>query len=257
MRLALCAGSFAKDIAAGQASLERIFQVAKDYGFHELEIRDDLLDESVHTVTTVLDWADKYGLTLIYAHQIWPLDQDLSKMKENEPLFREALHTAQALGASILKVGFGNVDSMEEWTEQHSSVIREWLKTADEAQVTVCLENGRQQPELMAAVLQHINHPRLATTMDTGNYAQADEDPVRATQLLAKLTGYVHLKDISHSGKKTWLGDGDISFPEIFQTMQAHHYDGPWCFEFPMSIDRLDEIKQSLEYFNFHKVPVE
>jgi len=253
MKLALCAGSFAADIESGRITIYDLLEVAEKYKFEALEIREDLLQNKQEDLMKIRQLSAVKGLHLIYAWKLWPLNTDLESMKEIAALVKQGIDDTVTIGAELFKIGFGPVGNLEELTEVHIDIVKDFAAYAEKRKVVICLENADKDlggsAETIKELLIKVNSENLKTTYDCGNYAIRGDDPVKALKTLGSLIGYVHLKDVkTRETKPTWLGNGNIDFDGVFGGLKDIAFDGYNCFEFIMCMDRLCEIEESLKF---------
>lgn len=253
MKLALCAGSFVEDIRKKRITLEEVLRLAGEYAFPAVEIREDLLGEKAKELPQIRVLAEKLNIELVYASKIWPLNNDVAKMEEAASNTLVGIEDARLLGADTYKIGFGPIDSLLDLGEKQYSVFNSIVESAEKRKVTVCLENTNRElggrPNLLREFLQRVDSAYIKTCFDSGNFALWGQDPVEAARELTDFIGYVHVKDLKKGeSDTTWLGNGDIDFPRLFESFRTQGYEGYICFEFLMSVDRLEEIRKSLDY---------
>lgn len=95
-------------------------------------------------------------------------------------------------------------------------------------------------PEGVLRIVDAVNSPWLAVTMDTGNFL---EDPYDRLEVIAPRTAYVHAK--------TYYGGGiwytlDLDYPRIARILRKHHYRGYVSLEFEGKEDWRTALPKSL-----------
>lgn len=253
MKLALCSGSFEIDIKKGRTDIFGLWDIAKRLGFKGFEIREDLLSGGHDELERLGRLSAGSGVTLIYALKAWLLNNDLKIMRESAEQVMKGINSASVCGAGIIKLGFGSLENAGLLDSGHMEIIEELAWCAWKHGIVLCLENSDKVtgscPELILNVMEKISNTCFRVTYDCGNFARVGYDPVKALELLSGYTAYVHLKDFTDGNENTtWLGNGSIDFTSIFCFLKDCGYEGYCCFEFPMSLDRLDEIDKSLKY---------
>lgn len=149
---------------------------------------------------------------------------------------RTQLYACSELGTRLLflSVKAGEVPHKDVWQR-----MREIGDLAAAEHVTIVMET---HPDLVSngdvgrATMRAIHHPNVRINFDTANVYYYNEN-ITAVGELNKLIDYVaavHLKD-TNGGYKTWhfpaLGAGIVDFPEIFRTLGARGFAGPYTME--------------------------
>ncbi|WP_296135818.1 sugar phosphate isomerase/epimerase [uncultured Tessaracoccus sp.] len=127
-----------------------------------------------------------------------------------------------------------------------------------------------QDPDEVERVM---DHSTVGLCLDTGHLAAAGADVVQLTKQYADRVGIVHAKDVHEdyvpkllSGELTWsqavkagmfapIGEGDIDFATIVQTLDAAGFDGYYVLEQDIMLDEepaegegpIDNARTSLE----------
>jgi sugar phosphate isomerase/epimerase len=130
--------------------------------------------------------------------------------------------------------------------------IREVADYAGQQGVITTVENHgfyMQAAERVEKLLDAVDHPNFALTMDMGNFLCVNDDPVAAVKRLAKRAVMVHAKDFHVKPKKqapgSWLhtptpiairgaiaGHGNVDIPAQLRALKAARYDGYLSLEF-------------------------
>lgn len=121
--------------------------------------------------------------------------------------------------------------------------IEKLLPKAEECGVLLGLENhwglGRT-PEGVLRIVEAIDSPWLAVTLDTGNFL---EDPYDKLEALAPRAILVQAKTYFGGGKWYTL---DLDYPRIAQMLRKHNYRGYVSLEFEGNEDPATGIPKSL-----------
>jgi sugar phosphate isomerase/epimerase len=95
-------------------------------------------------------------------------------------------------------------------------------------------------PEGVLRIVDAVNSPWLAVTMDTGNFL---EDPYDRLDAIASKAAYVHAK--TYYGGGIWYSL-DLDYPRIGQILKKHNYHGYVSLEFEGKEDWRTAIPKSL-----------
>jgi L-ribulose-5-phosphate 3-epimerase len=173
---------------------------------------------------------------------------------------RMQIHTCAALGAKylFLSVKAGDTPRPDVWDR-----LREIGDRAAQEDVTIVIET---HPDLVTngevgrQTMESIHHPNVGINFDTGNiyYYNRNTDPVTELTKCIEHVRSVHLKE-TNGEYETWhfpaLGKGVVDFPEIFRTLDARHFDGPFTLELEgikgLELDEAGQLKMvedSVEY---------
>jgi sugar phosphate isomerase/epimerase len=173
----------------------------------------------------------RWGLTASSLHGECDLDRvDVAAQVEAQmPAFA-------ALGAKIM---FASVRAGATPRETAYARLKEVGDVAARHAVTVVLEthpdlitNGEVALETMRAV----DHPQVQVNFDTANvyFYNQGIDAVAELRKVVAHVGAVHLKD-TDGGYRSWhfpaLGRGVVDFREIFATLDAAGFEGPYTLE--------------------------
>ena len=122
--------------------------------------------------------------------------------------------------------------------------LQKCLKKAEECGVTMGLENHwwlGLTPEGVMRIVNAVNSPWLAVTMDTGNFL---EEPYDKLEMLAPKTVYVQAK--TYFGGGIWYAL-ELDYPRIGKMLRRHGYRGWVSLEFEGKEDWRTAIPKSLE----------
>lgn len=253
MKLALCSGSFASEVEKGHTDMFSIWKTAVQFGFQGFEVREDLLRDKAKDLQQLHKLARETGIELIYSARLWPVQPDLDTMKGVKRQVLAGMDEAWSIGARYFKLGFGPVSCGEQLGCGHKALLKEMAAHAAEKDIVLCLENSDKpmgsSARLIHDVIGEVASPHAAVAYDCGNFAFAGHDPLEAARILIDDIAYVHLKDYRAGLEApTWLGNGAIPFSGILGILETSGYDGYYCFEFPMSMHRIEEIGKSIRY---------
>jgi sugar phosphate isomerase/epimerase len=159
--------------------------------------------------------------------------------------------------------GFGAVADDGASTDGYLRLVEPALKMASNNGVVIVIENEfdafgwdpagsdiTRRPRSFLALLDAAASDNLKTTFDPANYVCAGVSPQEAFAVLGRHIAYVHVKDVvsrteaegalpgwkSYSDHNRFystcpLGEGEVGWPELFNTLADAAYDGPFCLE--------------------------
>lgn len=157
---------------------------------------------------------------------------------EGASQFRRALDTAAALGIRVVNTGIGGHEGGD---EDEAALLRNVGSIADHAAalgIVVALETHGSllaTGQMGADLIRRIGRDDVRLNYDTANVifyggVRPERDVVAALPFLAS----IHLKD-KRGGKGVWdfpaLGEGEIDFAAILETLRAAGYAGPLSLE--------------------------
>lgn len=129
----------------------------------------------------------------------------------------------------------------EQWGDALYECFSRCTDFADEMGVTLAIDNHgivTNNGDLLIALLNRLNHPRIGSNLDTMNFRWANnsiEDCHRFYSELAPFVKHTHLKDGTGSFKEyrgEALGEGEIDLQHALQSLRAVHYSGVYLAEY-------------------------
>jgi sugar phosphate isomerase/epimerase len=155
--------------------------------------------------------------------------------------FHDRLEFAASMKIKIVNTGVGDLSS-ESKREVFYKNIRKIAITASSLGITVALEpHGNWAPsgKVLTEMIAKIGSESIKINYDTANVifysGLRPEDDIK---FAAKYVAHVHLKD-KLGGKQVWnfpgLGQGDIDFNRIFDTLKQAGYNGPFSVEIELT----------------------
>jgi L-ribulose-5-phosphate 3-epimerase len=107
-------------------------------------------------------------------------------------------------------------------------------------------------PEKEKQIMESLNHEKLKICFDMGNSASEGFDPVKVITILDKNLGSVHIKDRTYGGSSTPLGQGDVNFFKVFESLKQIDFNGPISFQIYRNkdSDNISILKGSLTFIN-------
>ena len=155
--------------------------------------------------------------------KVWSIGSPIGKTKITDPFapqmerFKRLLDIAIGAGASVMRI-FSFYEVNSPW-EKNEALVRlsAMCETAKRSGVRICHENEKgiygDTAENCAEILSAI--PALGSVFDPANFIQCGVDPLKAWELLADRTTYLHIKDALPSGKVVPAGHGVGNLPAI------------------------------------------
>ena len=93
-----------------------------------------------------------------------------------------------------------------------------------------------------------INNPFVKLYHDVGNMKAGGFDNATTLRELGELVAAVHIKDRISGGANVALGEGDVDFEAVRDTLKDIGYDGALILETPSGQDPEAEAKQNLAF---------
>jgi sugar phosphate isomerase/epimerase len=247
--------------------MEKCIELAAEMGFDGVELLHVQMEaEDVPFLNKLKRRAFTLGLDLMgfSTHQTF-VSPDEAKRKENIAHTTKCLEMAYQLGIPTIRVNTGRWGTSKDFNELMANkgieprlegytdddgfkwVIESFEKLIPEAEkrgVVMGLENhwglGRTA-EGVLRVIDAIDSPWLAVTLDTGNFL---EDQYTQFDKLAPQTVLVQAK--TYFGGGTWY-TLDIDYTKIAEILRKHKYQGYLSLEFEGKEDFATAVPKSLE----------
>jgi hexulose-6-phosphate isomerase len=103
--------------------------------------------------------------------------------------------------------------------------LKSTASVAAERNIEIHLETSLP-PELVAFVLQSVNHPLLKVNYDSGNSASLGFDVDKEFAAYGQYIGSVHIKDRLLGGSTVPLGQGSTNFEKLARNLKCLSYNG-------------------------------
>ncbi len=237
----------------GDWELEKKFAVAKDAGFSGFEV--DLTEDgplgmssSADDWKTVREQAASHGLELsgLATGLYWGANAasaDAETRARAAAILKKQIEVAAGLGLDAIlvvpaAVGVDFIPGAEVVPydlalERAEAFIRAALPQAEEAGVTICIENVWNKfllsPVEFRDFIDRIGHNRVAAYFDVGN-ALATGYPEHWISILGKRIHRVHFKDYRRAvGTVDGFCDllsGDVNWPDVIAALKSVGYKG-------------------------------
>ena len=265
-RLAVSTYSFWRFMPDSRVPIDQCIREAAAMGFDGVEILHRQMDGETNDYLqglkrcALLEGIDLCGLSI---HQGF-VSPDPEVRKKNIDHTAGCIELAYKLGIPTVRVNTGRWGTTKDFDELMRNRGIEprlpghtddegfaWVidafkalePRARECGVVMGLENHwglGLTPEGVLRIVDAVNSPWLAVTMDTGNFL---EDPYDRLDAIASKAAYVHAK--------TYYGGGiwytlDLDYPRIGQILKKHNYRGYVSLEFEGKEDWRTAIPKSL-----------
>ena len=244
-----------------QLSTFELLEQAVDWGLDGLHLDDGVLEnlepaylKEVGAAARERDLYLEYNFSLDLGGQGIGIQHDLA----------EAIATAQALGADIVKVSMDLIrprpvaasrfhpDVMAQ-IKSVASRLKQIIPAAEAADVKIAVENHCDTfSEEILWLLDRIDHPRIGACIDTVNAFMVMEDPMVAIENLAPRAYTNHFRDdrieFQRYGCKltgTAVGDGDIDMKRAYEIIKTQSSMNRINIETEMEIP-IDDMQTAL-----------
>ena len=264
------AGSMGSYLQFMDIGLETILKGIADAGFRYLELRASQ-EASLIDVKGITSEEKKRLKDLFAKYDLTPISVSAHSEivnKEGLESFKKSMDLAAEFGAKVLITGTGKWNNGKDLDNLYNNIekISEYAKH-DNLLVTLETHGGggsghdeTSSGQLYLPIIKHINKKNIKVCYDTANVIYYSgvmpEDDIK---YIADYIGHLHIKDKRYT-KGVWdfpaLGQGNIKFDSIFDTLQKVEYSGALTVEVELT-PNVKEIsvfnKANLESFNFMK----
>ncbi|MGD9180443.1 MAG: TIM barrel protein [Desulfobacterales bacterium] len=244
-----------------QMSTFELFDQSLRWGLDGLHLDDGVLENLEESyLKEVRAAAEEKGLYLEYNFSMDLGGQGIGIQHD----LAEAITTAQALGADIVKISMDLVrphpvaasrfhpDVMAQ-IKSVASRLRQMVPAAEAAAVKIAVENHCDTfSEEILWLLDQVDHPRVGACIDTVNALMVMEDPMAAIENLAPRAFTNHFRDdrieFQRHGFKltgTAVGDGDIDVKRAYEIIKTKSSMNRINIETEMEIP-LDDMETAL-----------
>ncbi len=236
------------ELQAGTRATRDVIAAAARLGAAGIEIRPEFWRDKARELPEARDLIAAHGLLVTNATR----NTLFNAAPDGAAALREDIDDTRALGAPQLRVFPGPLpadDDAAGWAAGQALV-----DYAAAQGIVLALENYAWTPggrlAEIAAVLDHIAGPALATNIDIGNYTRHGDDVPTAIRTLAARAVSAHLKD--QGGPPDFdsrpLGDGTLPLGAIMAELERLPQRLIYCFEFRGGGDPEGRIVSSLAY---------
>lgn len=184
-------------------------------------------------------------------------DGAIAAQVERAKKFAELAHI---LGCHIFRTEGGQPkEAVPE--DQHAAAIIKSVEAAlpmcEEMDMYLAIDNHgvvSNDHKVMMAVLEHFEHPRVGTNLDTMNYRWFGYSVDELPDIYEAVAPYVlstHMKDGTNSRPNyvgAALGDGEIPLQAAVAALKKNGYEGPWHAEYEGKEDGAIGYKKCLDW---------
>jgi sugar phosphate isomerase/epimerase len=131
--------------------------------------------------------------------------------------------------------------------------LRQIVSVFAGAGVRTAFETGQETADTLLACLHELDRPGAGVTFDPANMILYDHgDPIEALRRLAPFVQQIHIKDAQRTARPgTWgnevpVGQGDVSWPEFFETYHEKKIGCDLIIEREAGGRRLEEISAAV-----------
>lgn len=152
-----------------------------------------------------------------------------------EALFLDAIRVASELEIPYLQIPnfFASELNSEEAIRNTAKLFRYACQKAESVGIDICTENVLTPPRLNE-LLALVDCPNFKVYFDTANpYAMAGLEAIELLEVSLPCLAQVHLKDHRDDKVPSFVGQGDVGFDKVYQTLRQSDYDGWYVFESP------------------------
>jgi sugar phosphate isomerase/epimerase len=207
--------------------------------------------------------SEALGISLAYhAPQGGEWDFGVQPHEVAVPRFRESIRRAASIGARVMTFHLGVVvgEDRDEAILRGSRVVRDQLSCAEDADVTLCVENVFDEHSVATVAdcstfFEAADSGKLRFALDTGHghLCGCLHDLAEA---FGDRLGFTHVHDNhgindGHGDRHLVPGRGTIDWPRLIRGLNLAGYSGPISFELRESAT-LEELIQIWESFQPH-----
>jgi L-ribulose-5-phosphate 3-epimerase len=117
------------------------------------------------------------------------------------------------------------------------------------------LETGQETAETLRSFLEKLQRPTVGVNFDPANMILYDKgDPISALRVLVPWLKQCHIKDARRTrtpgtwGDEVVVGAGEVAWPEFFQVLQQHQFQGYCAIEREAGNQRARDIRSARQY---------
>ena len=121
--------------------------------------------------------------------------------------------------------------------------------------IQLALETGQETAETLRGFLEQLQRPTVGVNFDPANMILYDKgDPIAALRALIPWMKQCHIKDARRTrtpgtwGDEVVVGTGEVSWPDFFQVLQQHRFEGYCAIEREAGAQRVQDIQAARQY---------
>ncbi|MGC9453505.1 MAG: sugar phosphate isomerase/epimerase family protein [Phycisphaerae bacterium] len=196
------------------------------------------------------------SLCIAVVNQTPSLITSLEAAGKTLELLRRAIEVSAEAGASVLLVPFFDQNAIElpEELDRAAEALNELVEPAEQAGVTLGVESSLNADQLEYLLDALTGSPNVKVYYDTANALARKLDPVTFIRDLGPgRLAQVHFKDVRVvSGQPPNydipLGEGDVDFDGVMQSLRAVGYDGWIVIEAGGGEDPVESAKRNIAF---------
>ncbi len=248
MKLALYSGTFSDIHSPWRYPVDEIARIISEAGYDgiELEVRHfDPNEANLDRQLEIIDTIKSYGLEIpALSGGQWYTVRNKAIREYRVELFNKLLRAAKRFGIPIVNNYTGGTIDFKGYPtglseKEAFKIAVDCLKRNCRVAEKLGIYIGLEAVVLFVAhdlkstrnVLEAVNSPMLAITIDAANYAAYGLNPADVAKYWGDKIKWVHLKDIPFASAKypiKWapLGKGIINWNEFIKSLREIGYDG-------------------------------
>jgi sugar phosphate isomerase/epimerase len=216
---------------------ESEFFIASSLGYDYIELIAETLHNENNPVWTekginkILALAERNNLSLHAICNDFIIENKLPGNKSVLEQNRKLISRAKLLGIQKLILPFFEESELTENNfDDYKAPLIEIADVALENNILVCIETILDGRTLLNFI-EYADHPNVKCVFDTGNRVAFGHDIYSDILLLGNLIRHIHIKDKNGKNENVLLGTGKVNFKEVFKSIFAIKYNGPYTFE--------------------------
>ena len=220
-----------------QEHWESEFFIASTLGYDYIEFIVETQHNENNPVWTekgikrILALAERNKLSLHAICNDFIIENKLPGSKSVLEQNRKLISRAKLLGIQKLILPFFEESELTENNfDDYKAPLIEIADVALENNILVCIETILDGRTLLN-FLEYANHSNVKCVFDTGNRVAFGHDIYSDILLLGNLIRHIHIKDKNDKNENVLLGTGKVNFKEVFKSIFAIKYSGPYTFE--------------------------
>lgn len=252
-------------MVAGDMSVADKFRVARDCGFHGVEVPPLQSPEAISEVVKAVEATGVAAHSIIFGGWNAPLShQDPEVAARGLDELRAAIRAAKEIGADgvllVPAVVNKEVSYADAYTRSQKN-IRKAVGLAEALGININIEEVWNKfllsPLEFARYVDELDSGRVQAYFDVGNVIDFGW-PEQWIRTLGPRIHKIHLKDFKRDGRQ-WvpLGEGDADYPEVRRAMDEIGYSGWLTCELPAGdAAYLQEVSRGVDRIIAGQVPV-
>ena len=251
MKFTVSSYSFCPDLDSGKRTLYDVIRLAAKIGYDAVEIANVTGSGYDYTWEGIRQTAEEAGIEVSSVMTSANFAHDVD---ENVRFLKEEIDRTAFIGAKLMRTDIYREAVADPYDPVVIAALRHLAAYAGEKGVVLTTENHGgffSLPDRLEQLVLKVNHPNFGLLFDSGNYMDAEVDPLPAMARLVPFVKHVHLKD-AHilDGSKLYPGDGwyvtaggnywrcaipgsgNAPLFAIAKTLYAAEYDGYLAVEF-------------------------